>query len=345
MLVLFSKFVNGLPQKLTIKNYPSGQNLVTFDWENWNARFNLEGHDLKRFIGSIDPNVPGMQAHIDYLNSDAIPVAKVKYFFDLHLSKNDSVKSNDAGQNPFTKVVFQRVEVSPNNSILIYSLINVAKLDDYLQGLPASKIHRHTKSRMMLFLAYLDHEQGTIGESYDLDVIWGEIRFKSKNFYCTFTDNQDFVAIQYTAMLGDSKENRICVWDIKNRCKHYVINDTPQLNVLHYSHCDKFLFSFKVDYLAYLDQVNDNHLLIYENMNPYLLAKILPEQLSFFQEFVREQQSQLRLDGADQILAASLEDYKKLKISHGDALKIKEYLYKLNVDTEKYNSIKKWENF
>lgn len=345
MLVLFSNFRDGLPQKLTIKKYSGGQNLVTFDWENWKAKLNLDGYDVKKFIGFIDPNLPGIQTHIDFFNSEAPPHAKVKYFYDNHLSRNDSVKSHNAGQHFGSKLVFQRVEVSPNNTILIYSLINIGNLDDYLKGLPASEIHRYTKSQMMLILAYVDHEQGTIGESYDLDVIWGEIRFKSKNFFCTFTDKQDFVAIQYTAVLGDSNENRICVWDIKNRCKHYVINDTPQVNVLHYSHCDKFLFSFKVDYLAYLDQVNDNHLLIYENMNPYLLAKILPEQLSFFQEFVGEQQSQLRLDGADQILAASLDDYKKLNISHADALKIKEYLYKLNVDTEKYNSIKSWKNF
>jgi hypothetical protein len=86
---------------------------------------------------------------------------------------------------------------------------------------------------MQLCISYCCHKYKNIEKSYPIAKIMGLQKFKHKNFYYSYSDDNTKVAFQYTCSVD--QKSKICIWDILKKEKVYQIESTGQTAPIHFT--------------------------------------------------------------------------------------------------------------
>lgn len=168
-----------------------------------------------------------------------------------------------------------------------------------------------------------------------IDKILGNSEFKYKNFYADWTKDNKYVAIQYTVQVNNNRaENKICLYNIKDKCKHYEILNTPENNSLYFSFDSNKLISYKREFyhitMSPIHTINDNILLVYDVFLPDYLISILDDTKKQYEEWINEKKA-ATIQESDLLLTyinKSFEDIKNKQYILKDYEFIKSMLYK-----------------
>ena len=98
-------------------------------------------------------------------------------------------------------------------------------------------------------------------------------KFKHKNFYYSYSDDNTKVAFQYTCSMD--QKSKICIWDIVKKEKVYQIERTGQTAPIHFTSDGRGLVSFRKQVDPNDQQkISDNMIVCYTGLVKKPFARI-----------------------------------------------------------------------